>query len=323
MIKFSLPIVFIQSLILIACYLPRAHSESLVEGPGGVKSRNDDPISIWAPITKIPETSWDALKKSFSKESLGYWTLILGSTALLYQYDEDILDRVQRDGRSLGIGNKDGSESLFKDLDIGFRVPTDIGSTLYFLGDGITHFFISGGFLAYGHYGGSNRAYNTGLQIIHGMGVSTIFSQILKRATGRQSPTHKTEPRGKWRPFPSFKTYMDNIPAYDAMPSGHIMTATLTFTILRENYPEYDSYLLPLEIVWLSLLGWQMVNNGVHWASDYPLGIAMGYVFGKASARLGKRSERGKEQGSEDSTSWHVFPGSQDGVSMLNLLISY
>jgi hypothetical protein len=28
-----------------------------------------------------------------------------------------------------------------------------------------------------------------------------------------------------------------------------------------------------------------MINNGVHWASDFPLGIALGHGYGKYIAR--------------------------------------
>jgi len=68
------------------------------------------------------------------------------------------------------------------------------------------------------------------------------------------------------------------------------MTATMSFIVIDENYPEYRLWFRPLGLVWISALGFQMVNNSVHWASDYPLGIAMGYVFGKAASQYGKKS---------------------------------
>lgn len=45
-----------------------------------------------------------------------------------------------------------------------------------------------------------------------------------------------------------------------------------------------------------------MVNNGVHWASDYPLGIAMGYVVGMEELKMGKTKAEKKE------SSWRVLP---------------
>ena len=183
-------------------------------------------------LTELPQTSWDGLKMSFNRESLPYWTLILGSTAMLYAYDEVILQNIQYSGRKMHIGNSDNTRAAFEIGPWPIRFPTDTGSAMYFLGDGITHFSIAGSLIGYGYFSENNRAYNTGLQIVHGMTVSTFFSQALKRSFGRESPYVKTEKYGAWRPFPSISEYGDNTPQYDAMPSGHIMTATLTFTIL-------------------------------------------------------------------------------------------
>ena len=83
------------------------------------------------------------------------------------------------------------------------------------------------------------------------------------------------------------------------------MTATLTFTILAERYPEYAKVLYPVGGVWVTALGFQMMNNGVHWASDYPLGIAMGYVIGKISVQMGKDESKTKE---DLKTGWMIFP---------------
>ena len=41
----------------------------------------------------------------------------------------------------------------------------------------------------------------------------------------------------------------------------------------------------------MTLLGFAMLNNGVHWAGDYPLGIAMGYVFAKVAVDHGRKVE--------------------------------
>ena len=63
-----------------------------------------------------------------------------------------------------------------------------------------------------------------------------------------------------------------------------------------------------------------MVNNGVHWASDYPLGIAMGYVFGKASAKLGRPKEKNK---TADETAWQIVPSMQNGIFTTQLIVDF
>ena len=148
------------------------------------------------------------------------------------------------------------------------------------------------------------------MMIWHGMIVSTIFNQALKRSFGRESPEVSTSERGSWNLFPSFTDYNTKTASYDAMPSGHVMTATLTFTIISERYPQYNRYLYPMYGVWASALMFQMVSNGVHWASDYPLGIAMGYIIGKHSVQMGKDSAA--KDG--ENTSWQIMP-SMNGLT--------
>jgi membrane-associated phospholipid phosphatase len=241
-------------------------------------------------FTEIPDSSLKTLKKSFSKESLPAWGAILGSTAILYHYDEKILASVQETGRDWGIGNDDNTSSAvsIEGHEI-VRLPSDTGSFLYFLGDGWMHAGIGGAFLGAGHLRNDHYAFNTGIMIWHGMVVSTIFNQTLKRSFGRESPVVSTSPRGSWNLFPSFNDYNSKTASYDGMPSGHVMATTLVFTIISERYQEYNHITYPVAGVWLSALMLGMVNNGAHWASDYPLGIAMGYVVGKISTQIGKK----------------------------------
>lgn len=265
-------------------------------------------------VTNVPHTMVDAWNMSFNTkpETLKTWAAIVSSTVVLYIYDEEILAEFQRWGRQLHIGNDDGTRSYIKVGSISvFRGPQDVGSAFYFLGDGWTHAFIGAGFLATGAIRADNRAMQTGSQIFNGMISSTIANQTLKRSFGRESPIRKSKPRGAWRPFPSVNTYNNNISKYDAMPSGHIMTATMSFVIIDENYPEYRYWFRPVGITWLTILGFQMVNNSVHWASDYPLGIAMGYVFGKAASQYGKTQKEEETAASGkigDISSWTILP---------------
>lgn len=272
-------------------------------------------------ITGIPQTGIRTVKTSFSKDAIVPWTAITVSTIGLYAYDQEMLEEVQRWGRNAGVGNSDNTKTVLKAGPYPiFRLPSDTGSTLYFLGDGWTHFTIAGSFFLTGQLVEGNRANNTGLEIVHGMIVSTFFSQLLKRSTGRESPSEATKDRGAWRPFPNPNEYGKNTARYDAFPSGHIMTATLTFTVINSNYPEYSYITLPIGGLWLTALGLQMMNNGVHWASDYPLGIAMGYVIGKMSTKLGEPDQP------QEKTARHlpiIYPGQFDETETINALWTY
>ena len=240
-------------------------------------------------LTELPRSGMKSLKYGFQRDSVPVWFGLMTSTALLYQYDDDIYQSAMAQGRRWNLGNEDKTKTIISSGPYPLlRLPSDTGSTLYFLGDGWTHFGIAGAFALTGYLNESApRAWNTGLEIVHGMILSTVFNQALKRGTGRESPNHVTsDKRGAWRPFPNIKAYGENTPRYDAFPSGHVMTATVTFTVIRNNYPEFAPYIWPVQVVWTSALMFEMMNNGVHWASDYPLGIAIGWVVGKMSAEL-------------------------------------
>lgn len=277
----------------------------------------EDKLQFRQLLTEVPTTSKTFLKESFSEDSLPYWGVILSTTGVLYHYDEEIYAELQKRGRNWGVGNEDNTSSV---LTISgheiVRLPSDTGSFLYFLGDGWMHAGIGAGFVTTGQIAENNYTFNTGIMIWHGMLVSTIFNQVLKRSLGRESPEVSTSKRGSWHLFPGFNDYNSKTASYDAMPSGHIMTATLTFTILSERYPEYNQYIYPIYGVWASALMFQMVNNGVHWASDYPLGIAMGYMIGKKAAQIGTDAK----DNLEEKTSWHLLPSANGIIAYRNFL---
>ena len=301
---------------------------SLVVGASPLFAQTPQPerIKPLDVITEIPQTAWDTLKFAFRRDSVPVWAGLIGSTAVLYQYDEDIWKWSSAQGRRWNIGNEDHTKTI---IEVGpyplLRLPSDTGSALYFLGDGWTHFGISLGFTGVGYFADNTRAWNTGLEIFHGMMVSTIFNQALKRTTGHETPSQHTERRGRWRPFPDTPTYSQNTAKYDAFPTGHLMTATLMFTTVRLNYPEYSAYIWPVQILWSAALGFQMINNGVHWASDYPLGIAMGWAVAKMTYKMGERHKKANETAKAGETSdWTFFPSvASTGETTMNAVFSF
>lgn len=236
-------------------------------------------------ITNIPRDISLFTQESFQKKKLKAIAVIALSTGILIYYDQKLYDGAREIGNDLGIQNEDGTR-LF--VSIGefpvFRGPTDLGSWLYYLGDGWLHIAITGSFYAYGKIGSDVRARQTSFQLLEGLGITSIGVQLIKHITGRESPNVSTTDRGRWDFLPNQIEYHKRVSSYDAFPSGHLATAMMTLTVISENYPEYNKIILPLGYTLIALLGFQMVNNGVHWASDYPLAIAMGYSFGKIVA---------------------------------------
>jgi hypothetical protein len=131
------------------------------------------------------------------------------------------------------------------------------------------------------------RALNTSSELVEALLSVGVTTQTFKRMTGRQSPIAALETGhdgGLWTPFPSFSAYGKHTPYYDAMPSGHMATFMATLVIISTNYPEYK-WIKPVGYSLGGLLAFSMVSNKVHWASDYPVGILIGYMIGKNIAK--------------------------------------
>lgn len=233
---------------------------------------------------------------AFRRENTETLAELVVSSAALWVADQAILDWAQGFGDFIGLERKSTQKTLvyipFKvgsaNLPLEFNVPDNLNSTFYYIGDGWTHMSTAVGFLAYGIIKKDNRAAQTASQLGESILSTGIVVQALKRSTGRQSPFVATKDRGEWHLFPSYSRYQSRVPNYDAFPTGHMATAMATVTVIADNYPEYK-FVKPLGYGLIGLLGYSMLNNGVHWASDYPIGVALGYGFAKIAVRNGRR----------------------------------
>lgn len=239
-------------------------------------------------ILKSPQSFSEFGKNMFNQEYTVPNILIGATTALFIVYDQPIYDNFAKWGRDWGIGNGDNTKTF---ISIGgyplFRGPTDWGSAMYFIGDGWTHLGLGLSFLTAGLLNNDNRALQTASQIVQGMLTVGLTTQFLKHITGRETPIKATQDAGIWRFFPDQIDYHKNVPKYDAFPSGHLATAMMTLTVIASNYEEY-SWIRPVGYGLMTLLSYQMINNGVHWMSDYPLALGIGYLFGKVIVENGR-----------------------------------
>lgn len=164
-----------------------------------------------------------------------------------------------------------------------FRQASDAA---VFIGDGKFQFGVAIAFAGYGLVAGDKRAVRTGSQVTEVILACGGVVQLLKHLTGRESPFTATTPTGRWDLLPNQIEYAKHVPHYDAFPSGHVATALATLTVITENYPEAE---------WIKWVGYPaigalavgMVASGIHWWSDYPLSIALGYTFGRLVASHG------------------------------------
>ncbi|WP_052732443.1 phosphatase PAP2 family protein [Hymenobacter terrenus] len=232
---------------------------------------------------------------AFRKDNLGLLTGLVVSSAALWVADQTIVDEAQRFGRAIDLTAPSRQKTLVRipfrigsiNLPFEFNGPDNLNSAFYFIGDGWTHLTVASSFWIYGGIRKDNRALQTSSQLGEAILSTGLVVQTLKRITGRQSPFVSTKDRGEWHLFPSFSTYQSAVPKYDAYPTGHLATAMATVTVIAENYPEHR-FIRPMGYSMMGLLGYSMLNNGVHWASDYPIGIALGYAFAKIAVRNGR-----------------------------------
>ena len=147
------------------------------------------------------------------------------------------------------------------------------------VGNGISQLGFVSALATYGLLAGDRQALRTASQSVEAVLASGVAVQFLKHVTGRESPITTTRTRGRWKFFPRLGEYHKKEPKYYAFPSGHISSTMAILTVVMNNYPNED-WIKPVGYSAVALLGAGLVAKGMHWYSDLPLGIAMGYLFG-------------------------------------------
>ncbi len=261
-------------------------------------------------------------KYLIQKENLPIVAATLGSTLAIIPIDQKLTDNASEFGHKFNFDNE-GDYLRIADLRI---APANIPAAVYYLGNGGTSLMLSGGFFLFGQLNQDYRALNTSQEILEVMMSGGAVVQFIKRSTGRQSPVVAIEtgnPGGHWTPFPSFASYLKDTPKYDAMPSGHLATFMGTVTVILTNYPE-KKWLKPVGYSLVGLLGFQMVSSKVHWTSDYPIALLMGYVMGKNAAN--RRIEKVKSVeigGTKIPYKTNYTISNIDGLPVMGLTISF
>ncbi len=244
-----------------------AHLDSLAEAHTDSLSLQVDrktPLKWYSMITNIPGDLVQYTRQKFQIPSIPEFVGISVLTAGLLVTDE----------ATYNVSNRWYKSS---------RVVSGVSDFFVSLGDGKSQFALGGAFAAYGLLTDDQRVLRTGSQIVQAVLASGTVVQVLKHITGRESPFVRSSPTGIWRFLPNQLDYLKHVPMYDAFPSGHICTALATVIVIAENYPE-STWIRPVGYIISGLVGVGMVNRGIHWYSDYPLGLAIGYAFGMIAA---------------------------------------
>jgi PAP2 superfamily len=245
----------------------------------------------WDMFRYIPNDMIGLGTFAIQKENLKWDALALGSTIALVPYDQKIVNDASKIGEKIGGWDNDSRYERILGIEI---LPTSLSSGVYYLGNGNTTLLLSGMFYAIGKIGKDDyRALTTSNELIEALLSVGVVTQSIKRVSGRQSPKPAINSGldgGEWHLLPSFSSFQKNTPNYDAMPSGHLATYMATITIIATNYPEIK-WIKPVGYSLGSLLAFNMISGKVHWASDYPLAILIGYAMGKniANRRIQKK----------------------------------
>ncbi|MDA9555231.1 phosphatase PAP2 family protein [Pelobium sp.] len=232
-------------------------------------------------ITNVPSDLWGIAKSPFQKENLVGLSTVIGSTALLLWQDQHIVNKAQQFGRYINLDPstvysvpvKFGSNRIIK-------VPSNLNTAFYELGEGGTTMYIAAGLFVFGKINHDNHSLQAASDLTETFITMGLASQVFKRIAGRQTPSSATYRGGRWSPFPSFSNFQNNIASYDSFPSGHLSTMMATVTVLAKDFPE-KKWIKPVGYSLMACTGYAMLNNGVHWAGDYPLAIALGYLSGE------------------------------------------
>ncbi len=241
-------------------------------------------------LTNIPGDLLQTVEAPFQKQNLKADIGIAGLTALLLHFDQPIMNVVGKTSQHIRLKSVIEFDQLTVHNKSIFKWPDNLNSGFYQLGEGSTTMLIAGGFYLYGKISHNNRALQTASDLTEAFLSMGITIQALKRITGRQAPYRATIPGGMWHFFPSFSKYQRNTTNYDAFPSGHLATMMATVTVLARDYPEVK-WIKPVGYILTGLTGWSMMNNKVHWASDFPLGLAIGYISGRIATQHRKKEQ--------------------------------
>jgi hypothetical protein len=232
-------------------------------------------------ITNVPYDLKQITVAPFLRENRKGLLVTAAVTAVLIPLDQVVTHGVKHGMRQLNIDpNTDYKVAVRMGNTKVFKFPRNLTSVLYQLGEGGTSMMLAAGLWIYGKTGHDKRAVSTAGDITETFITMGITTQLLKRISGRESPYMATDRGGEWRPFPSFRKYQQHTSSYDAFPSGHLATMMATVSTIAMNYPE-KKWVKPVGYTLMTLTGLTMINTDVHWISDYPLALALGYMSAK------------------------------------------
>lgn len=245
-------------------------------------------------LTNTPGDLYQIFSSPFKKQYTTGFVATMVATGLLIPFDQPIADGVKHICRQIHLYSQTDYEVILKYKKARIiRIPRNLNSGLYQLGEGGTSVMLAAGLFTYGKIFHDKRSVGVAWDLTETFITMGMSTQIIKRITGRESPFRATADGGIWRPLPGFVEYQTNTSRYDAFPSGHLATMMATVTTLVLNYP-HKKWLKPVGYGIIGLTALAMINTDVHWISDYPLALALGFVAAKITFNRNHRNPKYK-----------------------------
>jgi len=267
------------------------HPYTILQVSPILKKENTNTYNWHDPITKLPNDFYTFGQNVFNTNSISTIAGLTFLTGFLISVDHETI----------------------KPFRTGYKTSPTINEwskNISWLGGGEFHLLMASAFGGVGLIFNDNRAVRTALQMVEAELATGLTVQILKRISGRESPQSATNFHGLFRPFPNMKDYSRDETKYYSFPSGHVSTSVAVLTVIADNYPEV-SWIKPVGYSAIGLIGIGLVARGWHWFSDYPLAVAVGYLFGKAIT-----GRNNLTQNVDGNSSLLIYPDYKNGMGL-------
>ena len=267
------------------------HSYTNQQTQSCLRIENTNTYNWHDPITKLPNDFYSFGQNIFNTNNISTLAGLTFLTGFLISVDHETIQPFRTSYKTSPTIN-------------------EWSKNISWLGGGEFHLILASAFGGIGLILNDNRAIRTALQMVEAELATGLTVQILKRISGRESPQSAINFRGLFRPFPNMKDYSRNETKYYSFPSGHVSTSVAVLTVIADNYPEV-SWIKPVGYSAIGLIGVSLAARGWHWFSDYPLAVAVGYLFGKSIT--GRNNSVQKDN---DISSWSIYPDYKNGMGL-------
>lgn len=165
-------------------------------------------------------------------------------------------------------------------------------NALAFLG-GPGPFAVGGALYAAGEIGSSNRLAGLGVSVTEGVVLAAALNGLVKGVAGRALPNATTAEPGE---FSFGRGFHDGNGSFVSFPSGHTAAAFATAAVVSNELstwkPSAARVATPALYSVATLVAVSRVYQNLHWASDLPLGAAIGVWSGKTVVHWQHRHPR-------------------------------